>query len=361
MMNHRRRIRSGTLLGVLLLAACGDSDPDPFTPEPEPTLPPRVTIQFSVVPLPAEAITSISRLGNLNPPGHTFPSDHIGLSALRPESDPSNEPFPVFAPADGYVVQLWPSDVDDGLAISPQHPDERGADRTWYYMGHFFLDPGIQIGTHITAGQRIGETRPRGGGIDLGIMDDTITNAFVHPERYGPKMAHGLSPLSRFSAAHQALLLPLTEGEGPKVDGGKFVYDIPGKLEGNWFHESLPYDQSAETSPDSWSRHLSFVEDPQRPGDQLLVHGGYVTGEGQIFPVHPADPDFATVDVSSGKVLFRSRLGTIHWWLDNPYNTNKPNRIFMVEMTGPETLRIEMFVDSVPPTAFTSAAQVYKR
>ncbi|MFA6981483.1 MAG: hypothetical protein WC243_00440 [Patescibacteria group bacterium] len=46
------------------------------------------------------SITSITPLGNLNPPGHTSPVDHNYFS-----SD-SDEPVPVYAPADGWVTDV---------------------------------------------------------------------------------------------------------------------------------------------------------------------------------------------------------------------------------------------------------------
>lgn len=45
-------------------------------------------------------ITSITPLGNLNPPGHTSPVDHNYFST------DSDDPIPVYAPADGWITDL---------------------------------------------------------------------------------------------------------------------------------------------------------------------------------------------------------------------------------------------------------------
>ena len=45
-------------------------------------------------------ITSITPLGNLNPPGHTSPVDHNYFSSG------SNDPIPVYAPANGWITDL---------------------------------------------------------------------------------------------------------------------------------------------------------------------------------------------------------------------------------------------------------------
>jgi len=47
-----------------------------------------------------KSISSITPLGNLNPPGHTSPVDHNYFSST------SDDPVPVYAPADGWITDL---------------------------------------------------------------------------------------------------------------------------------------------------------------------------------------------------------------------------------------------------------------
>ncbi len=348
------------LLVVLLATACssgstgtGNTTPPPPGPPPPP---PQQTIQFTVLPMALADLENVAPIGNLNPPGHTFPSDHIGLTHTTVGQPPSGA-YVVYAPAAGHVRAVYGGGPDAGIEVGPQPLGEVGGERTWYYMGHIILDPGIGVGSQLTAGQRIGTNSGMAGGVDFGLVDMAVTNGFIRGERYGIKMKHAVKPLSRFTPALRAQLAAMVDRTGANDEDGKLVYDMAGRLIGNWFHESLPYDQSAETSPANWSKHLAFTEIPTTAGERVIATGGFGTGESTVYWIEPAATDFATVSPSSGKVVYRSVAGLRRWW-QHPVQAD---RYFLVEMTGPETLRIEMFMGATAPTAFTAAAQTYKR
>src|SRR5271167_2206131 len=68
-------------------------------------------ITFTVSPLNIDNAVWYAPLGNLNPPGHTFPSDHGGFYYVDPGNpDPNkyNVSYQVFAPADGFISQVLP-------------------------------------------------------------------------------------------------------------------------------------------------------------------------------------------------------------------------------------------------------------
>jgi len=58
-------------------------------------------------------ISALTPLGNLNPPGHTSPVDHIYFST------DSNEKIPVYAPADAWVTSIILVSFDTGRGFEP--------------------------------------------------------------------------------------------------------------------------------------------------------------------------------------------------------------------------------------------------
>ncbi len=84
------------------IAACTGPSPTstPTAPQSEAfSAPGRGPITYSVSPLSLDAFSSIMPLGNLNPPSHTFPSNHIYF-VLNPGV------WEIRAPADGIITGL---------------------------------------------------------------------------------------------------------------------------------------------------------------------------------------------------------------------------------------------------------------
>src|SRR6185312_4713506 len=98
-------------------------------------------------------------LGNLNPPDHTLPTDHIYFyHRLRHPSAPS---YDVLAPAGG-IVREARRGHDDMLRVQVT------ATQT-YYLGHVHLDAAIHDGMVVAAGQRVGITSTLSYGLDIGL------------------------------------------------------------------------------------------------------------------------------------------------------------------------------------------------
>src|SRR5262245_2996759 len=92
---------------LLLLAGCGGhhapTDPNGWGVEP----PPGGAAQFTVSPLDLSKTPIITPLGNLNPPGHVLPTDHVYFYQVNFDLWPrptATEMLPVVAPADGTVM-----------------------------------------------------------------------------------------------------------------------------------------------------------------------------------------------------------------------------------------------------------------
>ncbi len=75
---------------------------------------------FSTFPLKASDYTSITPLGNLNPTGHTFPTDHLyvqvtGLEKYNYLGNPDNRKA-LLSPADMYITKIGKSEEIGGVA-----------------------------------------------------------------------------------------------------------------------------------------------------------------------------------------------------------------------------------------------------
>jgi hypothetical protein len=282
--------RSICLLICLAAAACGsrNGSGDPGSATAPTGL--GSTFAFTRSPVDPAVIEFITPLGNLNPPGHTLPTDHMYFyHHLNHRSAPQ---YDVFVPADGVIGPIMRGN-DDQIYISASNTH-------MYYLGHVILDSGLAQNQRVTAGQHLGTTSPLSFGLDLGLMNSDITLPFITPARYSGNSLHADAPLRYFSEPLKSQLYALVQGTGANRDG-QVNFDQPGRLVGGWFHESLPVADSA--GPNGWTRHLAFVRDNLDPSKIRIAVGGMITSAG-VFAIDDADPDPASVTTASGSVTF---------------------------------------------------------
>src|SRR5258706_4366242 len=177
MVQRRRRntllvaIRS-SVFGVMTIA-CGGHSPVAPGAATGTIAAPFVLHASPVDPL---LVDFILPLGNLNPPSHTFPTDHIYfyVGYLRPEI----RQVPVFAAADGTVTAIVRHQLDSKILV-------RTTSTFSYYIDHVVLDAAIGQGGRLTTGQRLRTSGSGGVGVDLGVINDTRTlSGFITPARY---------------------------------------------------------------------------------------------------------------------------------------------------------------------------------
>lgn len=327
------------MLILLIATACGSSSP-PSPPGPTQVEAP-LTFAFRASPVEQSAIDFILPLGNLNPPGHTLPTDHIYfyVGFLRPEI----RGVPVFAPGDGTVQNILRSGAPDAkLSV-------RVDSALTYYVDHVVLDPAIVQGTRLTAGQRLGTSSTAGFGIDLGLVNTNVTLAFVSPARYSGDSLHADAPLRFYEEPLRSQLYALVRREGGDKDG-RIDFDVSGRLQGNWFHESVTLGESG--LPAAWARQLAFVYDNVQPTQPRVSIGGTLTMSG-VFGIDATDPPFDSVTPDSRPVSYRLRRGGGR---DGPVDG-----ILLVQMLDSTRIRVEVTTVAAAPAGFTGAAQVYAR
>jgi hypothetical protein len=290
-------------------------------------------------------------LGNLNPPGHTFPSDHVYFYWANPDHRTPGDMSimrSVYAPGSGTVSWVYgptPPSVDAKFMVKMTKTFS-------YYLDHIVLDPGIKVGVLIKAGQFVGTTSPQSYAIDLGIMNDEITlRGFAVPARYPYQTIHTDSPYKYFVQPLRDSLYAKVTRSGPDKDG-KIDYDVIGKLAGGWFLKGLPAGE-ASTNSDAWPKQLAFVYDMNTPGAARISIGGTLTMRG-VYALFQNTPDPATISIASGRIGFRLTSA-----FDFP---NVVIGILAVQMFAADSIRVEAFPNVVVDTMqFDPHASIYTR
>ncbi|MGD2252007.1 MAG: hypothetical protein PVF70_03720 [Anaerolineales bacterium] len=218
------------LLLALLLGGCKEADPtaepsghDRATPgsvaqeAPTPSNPCPAGPLFSRAPIELDQITSMSVLGSLIPPGHTFPTPHLYMFVRNPDTT-EDIPATIYAPADMMVTSIIfkyqeksgiltdYTDYDVHFSVCDQvqlyfihvrsltHPDIvrvmgegdcplSGAERGY---GECYL----RVEIPVQAGEVLGATGDRDAaisGLDVGLRDYRLQHgrsAFANPDRW---------------------------------------------------------------------------------------------------------------------------------------------------------------------------------
>ncbi|MBN2415641.1 hypothetical protein JXO52_07355 [bacterium] len=377
-----RRSRAGCLaclLCVLITAACRDGG-DSLGPEIE--IGPGFFTRF---PLSRDNFYLFVNLGHLNPPGHTFPSDHGGFYL----SD-WTVPVGVIAPGDMEITAITRVDhVNKGYAdydvvlsanrkkfevifghLSSLHPAIESAAPAWETADAEIYTTGgdtysrrlLRVGIAVTAGDTIGTAGGNPGqfGLDFGVYDYTREIEFAGDRFDDYRYPHTVSPLDYFSEELTNLLLPLcgdyVNGR-PEVRtaapvGGTIDYDRPGTLSGLWFRQGEP---SYPEDP-----HLALVRCNVHPGVSLISAGTSVPGLASgLYAFTPAD---------TGTVNRRFELadeaGVLYRYEIYPYGRSfaGPEAVLLMRLETAERIQAELQpLAAGPPWLFTAAAVSFVR
>ena len=337
-----------SLLAALSLS-CGDHGPtNPGDQFNNVEAPAGGVAQFSFLPVAIAPGQSVTALGNLNPPGHVLPTDHIYFY----DGDLSkNQPFgsdvrDIVMPATGAVVFILRPAVTDYKIIF------RATKDFFFYLDHVFLSQPLEVGQVLQAGTKIGVTA-QGAAIDLGAFDLSVRHTgFVDTLRYPGQTLHYVAPRSYFTPALMADIDAHLYRSALATDkGGQIDFGVAGKLVGDWFVQGMPRDSSS--GPYGWTRSMAFVYDYYDPTQVRISIGGTVASAG-VWGISPSAPRPETVTPASGIVSY---------WLYSPFDPNfPPNGLLLVQMTDASTIKVEYFAGSnASATQFTSNAVTFVR
>lgn len=300
---------------------------------------------FTASPVDAVVLDFILPLGNLSPPDHTLPSDHIYfyVGFLRP----GVRGVPVVAPGDGTITTILRSSQPDTkifVRVSSTHQ---------YYLDHVVPDPGTQPGTRLTAGQPIG-TSGSGFGVDLGVINATRTLTFANPARYPSDTLHADAPLQYYTELVRSQLYAMVRRDSDGRDG-RIDYDVAGRLLGNWFVEGLPVLRSADIS--AGPAELAFVFDNVGPSEAIVSSGGLLGLTG-TYRIQAEAVPFAEVLPESGVVAYRLSQSGGTMGIRSPVVVGT----LLVQMTAPERVRVELVRgEALVEPVFSANARTYVR
>lgn len=309
------------------------------------------TIQFTHLILEATDFERIIPLGNINPPGHTFPTDHIYFVLSGIEKI-------VYAPAGGKVLFIEDSNMYNDKAIRIAV-----SNTMTYYLGHIFVNEEIQEGDIIEAGTPVGISGNTSC-VDFGLLNKNIDNGFLSKNmpvttKYGDK------PLSYYCEPLRTQLYELVQAPNPnpadypdfvydgEVTDGEFAIDKLGTLSGNWLLEN---GVRADGWYD-WEATLSFGYDVYYP-DQIRIGSGKYY---HVFAIKNDDNPIRPEEVSTSS-------GPVAYYIYNGSNTlfgaptGNREGLMMVQMLSDTRIKLEIFDDIISGSrAFTNSALYYVR
>jgi hypothetical protein len=331
------RLRSIVVAVTALFSACGGST-GPTAPGSINSTPtsPAGTLVLRASPIDQAAIRWITPLGNLNPPGHSVPTDHIYFYF----ADPSAAESPVarrvefHAPGDGVVTTVLDGVGGDSKVFIRQ------TSTFTYYLDHLILSAPLARGAIITAGQVLGTT---GGayGVDLGVINESLNLNFIVPSHYISDTIHADGPLKYFDEPLRSQLYARVQRIGSDLDG-KIDFDVAGRLSGNWFIGA--------------SAVLAFAYDTYDPSQVRVSSGtGAMVG---VYAIGASDPLPADVSPRSGRVRYALSIA-----ITGPPRPGTPTiaGYMLAEMIDDTHVKVETFQTVTAPADFTSAALTYSR
>ena len=298
---------------------------------------------FRTSPIALDAIRWITPLGNLNPPAHTLPTDHIYFYFANPDAgeSPLARRTDFFAPADGIVGQVF------GTAGGDQKLWIQATTNVYYYVDHLTLEIPVERGTRLTAGQRLGSSGAAFG-IDLGVVNYGVTlTGFVNPSRYIDDTLHADGPLKYFSEPLRSQLYAKVQRIGGDLDG-KIDYDVAGRLAGNWFDEQ----------PGTMFM-ASFVYDTYDPSQVRISIFTFQSGASLFgtFTIAAGDPLPRDVSPANGIVrynLIPARTGP-------PLGFTSPTQRLLVQMVDDRRIQLEIVPVTSTAAEFSSSARRFSR
>lgn len=339
--SHRsRRPRHAIALAIGLAAvlalACGGGLPDGpngsqgsggFTDVPPP---PGGVAQFTVLPTAIAPGLTLTALGNLNPPGHVLPTDHVYMYDWDLSTRPAGgtDVRDVLMPATGAVF----------LVLSNGGPASKVMFRVtsgfYFYLDGVVLSQPLAVGQIVTAGTKLGATI-QGSTLDLGAFDTSAVHpGFLNRARYPFQTLYCVSPWKYFSPELQAQIYPHMYRAPAAADrDGKIDFGISGKLAGDWFLQTMPIDSSWQ--PYGWTRTLSFAYDYYDPSQVRISIGGTV-GPAGVWAIDSTAPRPETVTPASGVVPY-----LLYSQFDKGF---PPYGLLLVQMLDSATIKAQLFV-----------------
>ncbi len=337
------------VLGIILLSCKKNGDNGDVNTAPITDL---TRGGFTALPIDTADITALVPLGNLNPPAHTFPTDHMYLYCFTPK------PFlSIHAPGNVSIIRIGRTHYNAGQVND--HYDYNlalGAGGSYLVWGHIsklsqkILDavnnfsnakcePPYTTGggtfeqcyetttIPVTTGEIIGTATAVNGlaGMDFGAI---VNGSAVNPLEYfntGTKTMLE-AKLGRFDGMVKRTIAPIC---------GEIDQEIPGTVQGNWIKKGFP-----KTPEDN---NMALVKDNIDPSKQAISIGNSLPGlPSNVYYFAPQKSGFVNRNFSEVKAdgnIYCYTLGLPNFPF--PGNSTIVNTSVILQLQGGTTLIAE--------------------
>lgn len=242
---------------------------------------------FSVIPFDTADITALVPLGNLNPPAHTFPTDHMyfycftsqaslnlkspgnvtifRITRMRYDAGAPNERVDysiAMGTAKSYLYWSHVSQLSPRLLAAVNNFTTAKCEQPYATGGTYFEPCYQELSLPASTGEVLGFAKTKNGlaGIDFGaVVNGTGTNPLDFFD--AGARAQLESKLGRFDGKVKRTIPPLY---------GESMQDILTTAMGNWYRQGMP------RQPED--NHIALVKDNIDPSKQAFSVGNNVTG-----------------------------------------------------------------------------------
>ncbi|KAF6245495.1 hypothetical protein [Nitrosopumilus sp. b2] len=305
---------------------------------------------FTTYPVDMNEVKSITPLGNLGPPGHTFPTQHPHIHLGEYDTSYS---YPLYTPADVFITSVsWQENITQdpidyviyfalckdiigyynhvkALSDEVKHIIEKVECESFSIKSEgsctkVLLDK-------IEEGSVLGQVGLEQGNFDFGLIDISKKLDFIKQERYPIRDRYVNCVFDYYEDPMKQQFYDLIN----RIDGtcGHVMQDVPNTLKGNWFHESAQKEYVVD-----WNVYLAFVDHYEDPSIQVVSIAGIIT-EPSLFKFIPKtngeiNREFSQV-TSDGNIYCYEGANIIRYFEKVPLGK------ILVQMIGNETLQIE--------------------
>lgn len=345
-MNDRSRRWECGVLGAIAVfvlvgvAGCGASPaPSPASPTSPVVTPPATAgrLQFTALPIDIDPRSSVSQIGM----GFGSPvATAIGFGGQSTAT--------VYAPASGEVRSIEVR--DGGYAVGNLFRVEFESEGRRFVLDKLSTTS-LSVGQSVLAGLPIGkrsyDDRGRLLGISLSVYRDEPLDFFAQPSRYPSEWLHADDPHAYFIEPVRTVIAPLLSAQAR----GLLSFDVPGTLQGQWFLETLPLEDS--TADRNLAARLWFYYTDDNGSRRYKIMFAGPNYDYRIGTPQPGFVDPKNVTFASGLVFYRME----------PITPGGNPLVLLVQMLPDGTVKAESFDTyyTPDPKGFTSKARIYKR
>ncbi len=286
---------------------------------------------FTHPPVMLDDFVGLIPLGNMDPPPHVFPTDHIYFHPEYNEETGLNDEVDVFAMGDMWITKITShqntidgevSHTDYSVDFSPcsemsgyfihmttlsekllnAFDENKGSCNGYSTGGRDYENCEARVEVKVTAGEKIatGGGLKNQGAFDLGMLDYRIEPlSHANESRYSSeKHKYTVCPFDQFvSPLREDLMAKFSNMNGELIVGkddicGRIDWDVAGTAQGNWYTKGFKGFSPEDT-------HLALAPHNYEVGEQTFSIGESIDGvEADTYLFTPKDSGIINTDFS---------------------------------------------------------------